>query len=209
MQWIRAAVFPPKCVICGAEAVLLCHNCRRWEDYRGEKALPYIEELQVAVAYNDTAKAVVEHLKYYGMQQMRGVILPQIEGVFKNKKTVIVPIPLHWTRQLWRGFNQSLVLSEVIAETTHMPIQHLLQRKKRTKQQAKLSRKLRRKNLENAFCMRKNGDIPSSVTIVDDVCATGETLISAAKTLKEAGVKEVRAIVFARPNLLDTAARSD
>ena len=58
-----------------------------------------------------------------------------------------------------------------------------------TKQQAKLGARSRRKNLANAFTVKRHVQ-GMHVAIVDDVMTTGATADSAARKLKEAGAKE-------------------
>ncbi|MGK3945895.1 hypothetical protein ABK046_47060, partial [Streptomyces caeruleatus] len=40
---------------------------------------------------------------------------------------IIVPIPLHWTRYAWRGFNQSEEMARVVSEYSGKPVVKLLQ----------------------------------------------------------------------------------
>jgi ComF family protein len=107
-----------------------------------------------------------------------------------NKNSVLVPIPLHWTRRLWRGFNQSSVMAEVYSEKTGIPVVNLLKKTKRTKYQSLLTKDLRAKNVKNAFEL--SGDISEDflfsisskrIILVDDLCTTGSTLVVAAKVL--------------------------
>ena len=77
-----------------------------------------------------------------------------------------------------------------------------LRRIKNTRQQARLDKKSRLKNLKQAFVWRGKMAPPEAVCLVDDVVATGATLEEAARVLKKAGCKKVFALVFARGGLL-------
>ncbi|MGP8321205.1 MAG: ComF family protein [Methanosarcinaceae archaeon] len=125
----------------------------------------------------------------------------------KNQKieTIIVPVPLHKRRYNWRGFNQSFLLSEYLAERFKFDVcDNLLLRKKNTKPQTKIkSMKERMKNIEGAFFVSDNKNIRKiidnkNVIIVDDVCTTSATLGECAKELKKAGANEVWGLVVAR-----------
>ena len=115
------------------------------------------------------------------------------------QKAIFVPIPLHWTRLLWRGFNQSNVLVLAL-QKQYPPLQicYDLKRVKRTNQQARLSKKHRAQNLEKAFRWKSSKFPSQKIILIDDVVASGKTLDEAAKTLKKLGAIKVVGIVFAR-----------
>src|SRR4030095_10049605 len=64
---------------------------------------------------------------------------------------IIVPIPLHWTRYAWRGFNQAEEMAKAISEKSGKPVVHLLQRTKKTKFQNMLSKEERFLNVQSTF----------------------------------------------------------
>jgi predicted amidophosphoribosyltransferase len=77
---------------------------------------------------------------------------------------------------------------------------HALRRVKHTTVQAELPAARRHKNVRDAFALSHgahhlNG---TCVLLVDDVSTTGATIEACARVLKDAGVKEVRAITAAR-----------
>jgi predicted amidophosphoribosyltransferase len=99
---------------------------------------------------------------------------------------------------LWRGFNQSEILALAIQKRIPvLSISFGLKRKQKTQQQAKLKRSERLKNLTAAFSW-EGEEIPPKILLVDDVVASGSTLDSAARMLKERGAKNVSGVVFAR-----------
>ncbi len=195
--------------------------------------------------YDPVVEKVVEYFKFKGFKQLAQIMVQNIpkktpthfyppldkvncanstrenplgdmgelEGVSQN--IALVPIPLHWTRKLYRGFNQAEVLAKEIERKKGGKIEELkilnnLKRIKKTSQQARLSKFDRHQNLQNAFIwkQKKNAShlsisqstppIPHTIILIDDVVASGTTLDQAAKACKEAGVKQVYAIVFAR-----------
>lgn len=111
----------------------------------------------------------------------------------------IVPVPLHWTRYLIRGFNQSEIYAKVLSEGTGIPLCHALRRQKYTKQQAKLDRDERKSNLSGAFSIFDSTILKRrAILLVDDVMTTGATLSAAARTVKKAGASEVYVFTVAR-----------
>ncbi len=110
-------------------------------------------------------------------------------------------MPLHWRRQLWRGFNQSLELARPIAAGLGIPLRtDLCRRVRATSAQTHLARGARRRNVRAAFRVH-NGPLPRHVAIVDDVMTSGQTVTELARTLRRAGVEEVQVWALARAGL--------
>jgi ComF family protein len=110
-----------------------------------------------------------------------------------------VPVPLHPSRRRQRGFNQAADLAAHLG----LPVLHALHRTRRTRTQTELPAAQRHKNVRGAFALRRSSAIErrlqgSIVVLVDDVCTTGATLDACARSLKLAGVDEVRALTVAR-----------
>ena len=199
-----SALFPEKCIACRKEGSYLC---KRHDELppapKNEARFTSIDHVQATTAYyNFVAKQMVEFLKFRGFQSvgefMTEKIVEQTPRSFWHH-AVIVPIPLHWTRKFWRGFNQADILAMEIAKlVTEIEIVRDLKRKKRTRQQAKLSKVRRAKNIQDVFVWESKQSIPKRVILIDDVVASGSTLDSAGKVLKKAGVQTVDAVVFAR-----------
>lgn len=109
-----------------------------------------------------------------------------------------VPVPLHWSRRLARGYNQSWVLAKRLKHPT-AKISTDLVRIRRTKSQPTMaSPAARAKNVAGAFAVRRGHDFAGrQICLVDDIKTTGATLNECAKTLKEAGALKVFALVSA------------
>jgi len=111
---------------------------------------------------------------------------------------VIVPVPLHPSRQKWRGFNQAEVIAERLAAAWGWKYENrLLVRYKKTAPQMKLAGDIRRRNLSQAFSITKK-TVPEYVLLIDDVATTCSTLNECAKVLKKAGVKSVWGLTLAQ-----------
>ena len=125
-------------------------------------------------------------------------------------QTIIIPVPLHWRRYNWRGFNQSELLANEIAKKSNLEVNNkLLIRRRNTKPQTKIkSMSERRKNIKGAFKIDIVGmglkPIPTellknkNIIIVDDVCTTLATLNECALVIKKAGAKKVWGVAAAR-----------
>ena len=105
---------------------------------------------------------------------------------------VVLPIPLHPSRRRARGFNQSEILAETIADMCGLPFRKdVLYRVKKTVPQKMLGPGERASNLHGAFGVSRRWKPCQNVLLVDDIYTTGATVERAAKVLKIAGVQNV------------------
>ena len=118
-----------------------------------------------------------------------------------KRAEVIVPVPLHESREGERGFNQAAVIARELARVTKLPFdEHSFVRRVHTERhRAGMDAKARRRSVEGAFVVRRNDLIAGRrVLLVDDVFTTGATVSACASVLKEAGVEEVFVLTVAR-----------
>ena len=114
-----------------------------------------------------------------------------------HKIDLFVPVPLHWRRRLERGYNQALYLSKRLC-TPSACISTDLVRTRYTKRQWNLTPAQRRRNVKNAFAVRRGHPFNGkTIALVDDITTSGATLTECAKVLKDAGANNVYAIVTA------------
>ena len=121
---------------------------------------------------------------------------PRLDG---RRFDLVVPVPLHPTRERERGFNQATLLAELLARQAAMPLSAALERIRYTITQTAYDRAERMENLHDAFRLRKNMNVRElHVLLIDDVLTTGSTLSECARVLKEAGAISVYAATAAR-----------
>jgi predicted amidophosphoribosyltransferase len=101
----------------------------------------------------------------------------------------LVPVPLHWSRRMRRGFNQAEELTRELAALSHWPVVNALYRKKWTVAQAQTAApSVRAENLRGAFACRRSarrGSLAGQhVWLIDDVSTTGVTLHAATMPLR-------------------------
>lgn len=92
------------------------------------------------------------------------------------KPDLIVPVPVHRSKERQRGFNQAAYLAEKLGHYTGISTDvNIVQKVLKTKSQKKLNALQRRKNLEKAFCV--TGDVRGkNILVIDDVYTTGSTI---------------------------------
>src|SRR5262245_44390578 len=96
---------PPYCPQCGmpAQAIEgLCGACRL-----GEHAFDYARS---AFVFNDPLREIIHHLKYsdrVSLARPLGECLRECVRQTGFKADIVVPVPLHRSRERQRGFNQA------------------------------------------------------------------------------------------------------
>ncbi|MHC1713913.1 MAG: ComF family protein [Solidesulfovibrio sp.] len=112
---------------------------------------------------------------------------------------LIVPVPLHPRRLVWRGFNQSLELARILAKNLHRPVSpQALTRIRDTLPQSQLPGTKRLENIQGAFAANPVLVRGRRTLLVDDVMTTGATIDTAVKALRRAGAARVDVAVVAR-----------
>ena len=149
-----------------------------------------------ALLFTRTLREIIHHLKYsdrVSLANRLGDILKECLDREPFTGELVIPVPLHPSRERSRGFNQA----ELIAARLGRPVAaRLLRRRKNTPSQTGLSRNERKRNLAGAFEVR--GEIKGTIIIVDDVYTTGATMNEIARTLKRAGAGRVEVLTVAR-----------
>ena len=147
---------------------------------------------------------IIHAFKYEGRRTLGmklGAMMHEAGGEMLSDADCVVPVPLHPWRRLTRGFNQAADL----AASLDRPIVHALWRTRATVPQTGLTAHKRRGNVRDAFSMspllsrrvRRTMLEGHVVVLVDDVRTTGATLDACGQVLKQAGVREVRALTLA------------
>ncbi len=195
MRW------PSRCVFCGQAPQPVCPPCRDdlpWLDPVFELA-PF-ETAIAPLAYAFPVDAAIKRLKFQcrlSYVNAFALLLRAATGLVPEDVDALLPMPLHWRRQLLRGFNQATEISRGIRRSMALPLVTNVIRRRHTPSQSGLSAAQRRRNLRAAFQVR--GPIGSKhVLIVDDVITTGATSRQLANVLLEAGVPAVSVLAIAR-----------
>jgi ComF family protein len=166
---------------------------------------PLIERGRSAGHYESTLRDIVHAFKYDGRRTLAsplGALLRQAGRELLQDASCVVPVPLHPWRRLSRGFNQAADLAAALS----LPVVHALWRRRVTPPQTGLTAGARRRNVRGAFRLSPLVSrrvthsllVDRTVVLVDDVRTTGATLEACAHVLKDAGVKEVRALTVAQ-----------
>lgn len=97
---------------------------------------------------------------------------------------VLMPVPMHWWRRACRGYNQAEELTLGVGEGSGLPVGHNLRAVRGHRTQTRMSLTQRTRNLTGVFGVERAAELDGlHICLVDDVCTTGSTLLSAGEAL--------------------------
>jgi len=233
MQGLIRAVYPARCLSCGAltdDDFGLCGLCWRDTAFIGgtvcdlcgtplpgdsrDQAVHCDDCLTIArpwsrgravFLYSGTGRKLVLQLKHGDRTDLAPSLarwLVRAARPLIEPGTIVVPVPLHWTRLLSRRYNQAALLAQTAAGLLRLPhCPDALLRRRRTASLEGHGRDARFAVLDRAITphpARKPRIAGRPVLLVDDVMTSGATLAAATEALHTAGATRVNAIMLAR-----------
>ena len=212
-NWAEAAAclfFPHHCAGCGTDRLdkqtEICLRCLHrlplthftaQPDNPIEKIFWGRTHVQAATSLffysqDSTMQSLLHELKYRGNQAL-GIQLGSLLGTaLKNTSRfpvdVLVPVPLHPSKEKSRGFNQATLICQGIAAVTGLPVcTTVLRRNAQRSTQTKKDRAARWENMQGIFEATPFNEVPyKNILLIDDVITTGATLEACGQALLEA-----------------------
>ena len=135
------------------------------------------------------------------IQEIKPLLQYQLQKdsqIYENFR--VVSVPLHFNKLRERGFDQSFILAQAVAEVLRLPVLvQPISRIRDTPPQAKKNRKERAKNVHGAFLVKEVEQVRGQdILLVDDVMTTGSTVNEVARVVKRAGANRVHVFTLAR-----------
>ena len=201
-------VFPPRCSGCRGYGVNLCpgciERCRRLRNPSPDqhRRLSGVALLRSSVALYQYDAPLREAIHTFKYRRRRALVSPLaalfIEALPPDQPDceVVIPVPLHASRLRERGFNQSALLADAVAQALSKRVSLDLRRTRQTERQVGMDRHARESNVRDAFGWA-GANAPRSALLIDDVLTTGATLRECARALRAAGTHEVHALALA------------
>ena len=202
----------PLCPSCGAP-----FENRSQTDHHCSRCLqvpPPFARARSAAEFAGGLRASLHALKYGGAVRLAEPLGYLLLAAYRystikaggHVEDVIVPVPLGNDRLRSRGFNQAYLL---VHKWQHMgrreaidvpePLDKALIKVRRTRPQTGLNRKMRLKNVRNAFQVNRKVNLKErTVLLVDDVYTTGATSAACTEALLAGGAARVNVLTLAR-----------
>lgn len=221
---------PHSCLFCGCECdddeYRICFRCEKELDYIGEKyclkcgtkidgdydfcieckSTPHnFKFARSVLIYNEKSSPAILRFKYGGRKTFALPLAKLLVKRFLETEIladVVTFVPMPKEREKQRGYNQSRELCQEFSNLTQIPMIESLERIKLVERQATLGKQDRKKNLEGSFgAVNKSNFKGKEILLIDDVVTTGATADECAKTLLNAGAKNVFVLSIAKtPN---------
>jgi len=198
-----AFLAPPLCAACGHPFEFdlgpdaLCGACAAEP--------PAFARARAVMAYNDASKRLLLGFKHGDRSEgapAYAAWMARAGAALLEDAEVIAPVPLHRWRLFARRYNQAALLAHALGRLSGLPVvPDLLQRRRNSPPQGRLSRVARQRNVAGAFAAnpkRRESLKGRRVLLIDDVLTTGATAEACAAVLRRAGAAAVDVLVLAR-----------
>lgn len=159
---------------------------------------PPFDRLLSPFAYTWPLNRLIPRYKYQGHTAIERVLL----DLWRHHPPAplpdaLVPVPLHWRRHWWRGFNQSHRLALGLSSAWNIPVLQALTRTRPTRHQQGLTAPKRYRNVAGSFrCIKPVAQ--RHIALVDDVVTTAATARAASQALHDAGAARIDVLALAR-----------
>ena len=201
-------ITPPRCPRCGKPYTsnTVLHHAPNFTCGECRKSSPFFDRAFAAAYYEGVLKEAIHQFKFQrktglGKHLAQWFISQLTDAVDISSYQIILPVPLHKSRQKQRGYNQSAILAKYLAQhyQRHLLLNNLLRIRHTDAQSLLQGRQKRQENVKNAFRVKFPASIHNQhLILVDDVFTTGATVNECAKVLKQAGARTVLVLTLSR-----------
>lgn len=214
MNFINSALdyfFPPICGMCGEiNENYICNNC--YENIKKIKKCVineynnrnFSKHLYIFKYEGIIRNKIIEYKfedKGYLYKMFAKIILSDKKTCnFIKKYDVIIPVPISKKRKKKRGYNQSELVANELAQKLKQDIwTDIIIKKKDNKPQSELNKLERIKNVEDIYEINKPIEVKNKkVLLLDDIYTTGSTVNEIARKLKQNQTQEIGVITLAK-----------
>jgi ComF family protein len=228
LEKVLDLVFPPCCVLCGKLAKdWICTEC---EKELSSLLNPIIikkskYDLGYLFKYDGVIRKLMIEFKFFESPFISHFFVSEI---LKSEKIIgkllfydiIIPVGMSRSKQKDRGYNQTYVISKLLAFELNKRIKenfylnwqnntclkrikcyNILHKKEGIKQQAKLTKKERMQNVKGAYYITdcdKQLIKNKNIVLLDDIYTTGATVNECVNVLQKSGVNKIFVLTVAR-----------
>ncbi len=202
-------LYPDKCILCGEllqrHETDLCHRCREKAPVftKSKKRFSFVAGWTSLWYYKDTARDCVLRFKFCKKQNyapaLGRLLALKLQTADFTDFDVLTYVPVSFLRRWKRGYDQTALLAQAVADQLGVPLVPCLVKQRHTRPQSTLARpEQRRANIAGAYRVKRKPVLQDKrVLLLDDIITTGATINECARVLLMAGAKEVRAAAIA------------
>lgn len=181
--WFAATVRCPRCGLPCLTVTDACGQCLH--------SPPPWQRLFCIGDYQFPLSHMIHQFKYQRQFWQARDLAARLADTIKQPAPLLTAVPLHWRRQWYRGFNQSELLAQALAQQLGSQFSPtLFTRRRATPAQQSLTKQQRERNLTGAFELNQR-PTHSHIAIVDDVVTTGSTMRQLCHLLLEVGIERI------------------
>lgn len=212
-EWLDpllCVIYPNLCEVCGRTLVpgetVFCTHCylsmpryNHFHDPFNEihrrlfSSYSHMDHAGALYAYHrhDVYAKVIHKMKYGNRpdigEKLGRIIAREADAVgFFTGVDLLLPVPMHWWKELHRGYNQSKEIALGIKSVTGIPVGKNLKSGFKQDTQTKKNAKMRWKNTEGIYSVKHPEQLEGKhVMLIDDVITTGATLLHCVEALTQ------------------------
>lgn len=210
IEKILEQIFPTVCGMCGKlYKEPICNKCKAKIDkqiickmqykYLGNEFVKYIYLFK----YEEELRKILLSYKFKEKIYLYEFF---VKIILKNKKLyqflgkydIIIPVPIHYKKMKYRGYNQcDLISKEIVKKTEKLQYKNdILIKIKNNLRQSSLKSEERKNNVKNVYTIKdleKNKlEVQNkNILLFDDIYTTGNTVSECIKTLKKLNPKNI------------------
>jgi ComF family protein len=165
---------------------------------------PDKEQILASLVYDDFVKSLILKFKNGKSIQFAELFAKLFHKEDFFDVDFVIPVPIHMKKLYKRTYNQTALLAFALKRLYYwFPsiLFNTLKKVRYTESQKGKNFRERRENVANSFLITKKGESKIKgkvVAVLDDVVASGATLLECKKMLEQVGAKEVRCIALAK-----------
>ena len=208
-----STIFPDKCYVCGCVGNIICKNCV--PSLPPPNNLKNLHDLNIYPSFsykNEAIRKLIWSLKYKNNKNVTKFfadymyedllyIISELLILNSSNKIFVIPVPLHQSKKVIRGYNQSELLAEEMLHKLKSKNIFLradiLKKKKSGAALAKShSKKERMEYIKDSFYILNGGCLENvNIILIDDVYTSGTTISEVKKEIKKYKPSSIYTIV--------------
>lgn len=182
------------CLLCGIDRQQqhsLCDDCWEQLPWYKQHIIRHEHSILCAHHYDFPINRIIQTYKYEQQLQYQNLLAHSLLNLRTPKVHAIVPMPISTERLIERGYNQMLIIANIMAKELKIPVWQPVIRAAQHSQKG-LSRIERLENIEDQFQIITTEKIKyKKVLIIDDVVTTGSSIHTLSQALEKLSCQQI------------------